>query len=185
MMIQQEFVLVRDCKATMVPSGEEVTLSKGSAVIVTQALGGALTVKDVMGVYRLRHQDLDALGNDAIETFADEGDALKIDASVPFSEEKVWSALTHCYDPEIPLNIVDLGLIYDLNIQQLPSGKYTVEVKMTLTTPSCGMGPAIAADACEKIERLHEVESAKASIVWDPPWNPMMISPEGRKKMGM
>jgi metal-sulfur cluster biosynthetic enzyme len=102
-----------------------------------------------------------------------------------FSEAAVWTALRSCFDPEIPVNIVDLGLVYDLAIESATAGKHTVEVKMTLTAPGCGMGPVIAEDARKKIAELPEVESAKVHIVWDPQWTPHMISPEGRKKLGL
>jgi metal-sulfur cluster biosynthetic enzyme len=102
-----------------------------------------------------------------------------------FSEGAVWEALKTCFDPEIPVNIVDLGLIYDLAIETLPDGGQVVEVKMTLTAPGCGMGPVIAEDARQKIARLAQVRSAKVHIVWDPQWSPQMISPIGRKALGL
>ena len=102
-----------------------------------------------------------------------------------FSEEAVWSALRTCFDPEIPVNIVDLGLIYDLAIEPDGAGRHGVEVKMTLTAPGCGMGPVIAADAKSKLEALPGVETATVEIVWDPIWNPRMISEAGRKQLGL
>ena len=102
-----------------------------------------------------------------------------------FSEKAVWDAMRTCFDPEIPVNIVDLGLIYDLSIEKTPSGGNAVDVKMTLTAPGCGMGPVIAEDARRKIAALPTVERAKVHIVWDPVWNPRMISEEGRRSLGL
>ena len=102
-----------------------------------------------------------------------------------FSEEAVWAALKTCFDPEIPVNIVDLGLVYDLAVEKTPTGKHILEVKMTLTAPGCGMGPVIAEDARQKISKLPDVESAKVHIVWDPQWTPQMISDAGRKVLGL
>ena len=102
-----------------------------------------------------------------------------------FSEQAVWDMLKTCFDPEIPVNIVDLGLVYDLATEKTPSGGYAVDVKMTLTAPGCGMGPIIAEDARQKIAALPQVEAAKVHIVWDPVWTPQMISPEGRLKLGL
>jgi metal-sulfur cluster biosynthetic enzyme len=102
-----------------------------------------------------------------------------------FGEAAVWAALKTCFDPEIPVNIVDLGLVYDLSIEKTPAGGHVVEVKMTLTAPGCGMGPVIAEDARQKIAALPTVESAKVHIVWDPMWTPQMISEAGRKTLGL
>jgi metal-sulfur cluster biosynthetic enzyme len=102
-----------------------------------------------------------------------------------FSEQAVWAALKTCFDPEIPVNIVDLGLVYDLSIESTPTGGRAVEVKMTLTAPGCGMGPAIAEDVRQKIAALPSVESAKVHIVWDPAWTPQMLSSDGRKILGL
>jgi metal-sulfur cluster biosynthetic enzyme len=102
-----------------------------------------------------------------------------------FSEQAVWNALKTCFDPEIPVNIVDLGLVYDLAVERTSAGEHTVEVKMTLTAPGCGMGPVIAEDARQKIATLPSVAAAKVSIVWDPQWTPQMISAEGRKILGL
>ena len=102
-----------------------------------------------------------------------------------FNEAAVWSALKTCFDPEIPVNIVDLGLVYDLAIERAGDGTHTVEAKMTLTAQGCGMGPTIAEDARQKIAALPTVTSAKVHIVWDPIWTPQMISPEGRKALGL
>ncbi len=177
-----EFILGRDCRATLVPAGDEVTLPKGTPVTVTQALGGTVTVRTDEGLYRIGPGELDALGADAKTHYA-MPDAGTIDG--PFSEEAVWDALRMCFDPEIPVNIADLGLIYDLAISPAPDGKHHVAIKMTLTAPGCGMGPVIADDAKRRVESLAAVASATVSIVWEPQWTPHMITPAGRQALGM
>ncbi|MGA2053171.1 MAG: iron-sulfur cluster assembly protein, partial [Opitutales bacterium] len=176
-MVNEEFVLRRDCAATLIPAGDAVVLRKGSSVLVTQALGGSVTVRDALGLFRISSADLDALG-ERVQEWAQEqaGGAEPAASGGIFSEDGVWGALRHCYDPEIPVNIVDLGLIYDLRVEPSADGRSKVFVKMTLTAPGCGMGPVIADDARGRIEALPGVESAKVEIVWDPPWNPHMIS---------
>jgi len=172
--------LVRDCSVTVIPAGTAVTLPKGTAVFVTQTLGGHVTVRNDQGLFRIESIDSDALG----ERF-DPGQASDTTGELEFSETTVWDALRTCYDPEIPVNIVDLGLVYDLKVHSGESDKHRIDVKMTLTAVGCGMGPVIANDAREKIETLPEVEAATVDIVWEPPWSPQMISDEGRKILGL
>jgi probable FeS assembly SUF system protein SufT len=171
--------LIHDCAATAIPSGDALTLLAGSDVFITQTLGGNVTVRTDRGLFRIAKEDVAAIGGYAPSTSAD---------STPmgdFSEQAVWEALKTCFDPEIPVNIVDLGLVYDLAIESTVAGGHSIEVKMTLTAPGCGMGPVIAEDAREKIARLPTVEAAKVYIVWDPQWTPQMISPSGRKTLGL
>ena len=185
-MVNEEFSLVRDCPATLIPAGDAVVLRAGSTVMVTQALGGSLTVRDGLGLYRIAPKDLDALGPRVAELVGRQQPAAVPAANdEPFSEEKVWDALRQCFDPEIPVNIVDLGLIYDLRIEPAENGQHNVFAKMTLTAPGCGMGPVIAEDARTRLFALPGVESAKVEIVWEPPWTPHMISPAGREKLGL
>jgi len=169
--------LSRACEATAIPAGDKVTLAAGTDVFVTQTLGGNLTVRTDRGLFRIAAGDADALAGyqPQAEAAAEAGE---------FSEAAVWSALKTCFDPEIPVNIVDLGLVYDLAVERTAGG-HTVDVKMTLTAPGCGMGPVIAEDARQKIAALPTVEAAKVHIVWDPIWTPQMISPEGRKVLGL
>lgn len=152
-------------------------------VEITQARGGTITVRDGGGIYRIEGEEIEALGPDVVAQA--QADTLNIDPDADFSEDQVWQVLKTCFDPEIPINIVDLGLIYDLAARPLDSGKHHVDVRMTLTATGCGMGPAIAADAQRKIEALPGVETADVQIVWDPQWSPHMISPEGRKVLGL
>lgn len=175
--------LLVDCPATLIPDGYEIVLPKGAAVHVTQALGGAVTVKAERGLCRIpAFHVAEALGAEWAEALTETAPP-----AVPggFSEERVWEALRKCYDPEIPVNIVDLGLVYDIAIRQLSNGLHRVTVRMTLTAPGCGMGPSIAGDAKARIENLPGVESAEVEIVWDPQWTPQMISDAGRKILGL
>ena len=169
--------LVRDCPATAIPVGNSVTLPAGTEVVITQTLGGNVTVRTDQGLMRIAAENADALGGY-------EAKAAAAAVAGEFSEAAVWSALKTCFDPEIPVNIVDLGLVYDLSVEKVAGG-HRVDVKMTLTAPGCGMGPTIAEDARQKIAALPTVESAKVHIVWDPIWAPQMISPEGRKVLGL
>ena len=170
--------LNRDCPATAIPSGEAATLPSGSEVWVAQSLGGNVTVRTDRGLFRISAQDSDALTGFSAA-------AAPVRSAEAFSEEAVWGQLKTCFDPEIPVNIVDLGLVYDLSIGAGARGGNVVEVKMTLTAPGCGMGPVIAEDARQKIASLPSVESARVHIVWDPVWTPQMISAEGRKILGL
>ena len=183
-MAQKSFTLVRDTQATLIPAGDILSLKQGTDVHVTQALGGTVTVQANGGLYRLSTKDLDALGEEGQTAYTVE-EATATIAEGDFSEDHVWEALRTCFDPEIPVNIVDLGLIYDLNAIDLGGGEYEVFVKMTLTAQGCGMGPSIAADAQQKIDALPAVKSSQVDIVWDPVWTPHMISDEGRKILGL
>jgi len=188
-----EHLLMRDVRATRIPSGESVTLPMGAELAIMQTLGGNVTVRSDTGLFLIASTDADALGGyvpeDAGEA-AENGAANAEKAAIPteFSADAVWAALRGCFDPEIPVNIVDLGLVYDLSIETSESGKggrHRVEVKMTLTAPGCGMGPVIAEDARARIAALPDVEDVKVHIVWDPVWVPQMISEAGRKKLGL
>ncbi|ATC65769.1 putative Fe-S cluster assembly protein SufT [Nibricoccus aquaticus] len=172
--------LSRNVPATVIPAGHPAELKAGDEVHIVQTLGGNVTVRTDNGLFRIAREHADAIAGFAL---VEEMGAVA--APVEFSEAAVWSALKTCFDPEIPINIVDLGLIYDLNIEKAPSGGNRVEVKMTLTAQGCGMGPVIAEDARQKIAALPKVEDAKVYIVWDPIWTPQMISPEGRIKLGI
>ncbi len=188
MNLTDELQLMRETSATVVPAGDEVTLPAGTRAVISQALGGTVTLRTDRGLFRIASKDWDALGAEAereLKAEVDqEGAAAASDA--PFSEETVWESLRGCYDPEIPVNIVDLGLIYDLRLGEPDAaGKREVAVKMTLTAQGCGMGPVIANDAKDRIETLDAVSSATVDIVWDPPWTPHMISEAGRQKLGL
>lgn len=176
----RQHTLTRDCRATLIPAGEAITLPAGTGVYVVQTLGGSVTVRTDDGLFRISGADASALAGYNAET-----GTTAAAAATEFSEDAVWAALKTCFDPEIPVNIVDLGLVYDLAVTPTATGGHEVEVKMTLTAPGCGMGPVIAEDARDKIAALPTVESARVHIVWDPQWTPQMISPVGRKILGL
>jgi probable FeS assembly SUF system protein SufT len=173
-------ILTRDCPAVQIPVGEPATLEKGCEVFITQSLGGTYTVQVPAygGLFRIGANDADALGKSAEEAKAayPTGDDV---------ESMVWEQLKTCYDPEIPVNIVDLGLVYGLEVVPNGDGTSRVEVKMTLTAQGCGMGASIAFDARQKLLSVPGISDANVELVWDPPWNPQMISPEGRERLGI
>jgi probable FeS assembly SUF system protein SufT len=174
--------LLRDCPAIRIPSGEPVTLKAGTDVFLTQSLGGTLTVQApaLGGLFRISGENGDALG---ITSGA--ADAAPAAAAGPVSEDALWDSLKTVYDPEIPVNIVDLGLVYDLRVLAAEKGGTRVEVKMTLTAPGCGMGPAIAADAQSRVAHVPGVKEAEVQLVWDPPWSAEMMTPEGKRILGI
>jgi probable FeS assembly SUF system protein SufT len=176
-MSHEEVEFSRDCDAIQIPQGITVTVPKGTQGIITQSLGGTYTVQvpSFGGLFRVADRDADAIGKESTGVAAS---VASEDATV--TEEQVWEELRQVYDPEIPVNVVDLGLIYDMQI----SG-HRVEVKMTLTAQGCGMGPSIAMDARRRIEAIPGVQEADVAIVWDPPWTPHMITPEGKARLGM
>ena len=178
-MAMEHVELTRDCDAVQIPSGTGITLEKGSEVYLMQSLGGSYTIQAPAygGLFRIAGRDADAIGKQAPPEPV-------VEAVVGDLDAQIWGALKTCYDPEIPVNIVDLGLVYDMRVS--PEGDANrVDVKMTLTAQGCGMGTSIAADARHKILALPGVTDAAVEIVWDPPWTPQMISPEGRERLGM
>ncbi|RRJ95033.1 DUF59 domain-containing protein [Opitutaceae bacterium TAV4] len=180
--------LLQETPATAIPAGDLVTLAPGTSVDIVQTLGGNVTVRTDRGLYRIAREHAAAIaGLDLARLDADAAPSPAAADPGAFSEQAVWDALKTCFDPEIPVNIVDLGLIYDLSIEKSTTdeARHVVEVKMTLTAPGCGMGPVIAEDARQKIAALPAVESAKVHIVWDPIWTPQMISEAGRQKLGL
>ncbi|NBS86744.1 MAG: DUF59 domain-containing protein [Verrucomicrobia bacterium] len=171
--MSEEIQLKREVEVTAIPAGTKKRLAAGTAVVVTQDLGGTFTIHATSegGLFRIEGKDADALGRKVVE-------AGVVVAGKEVGEEEIWGVLKTCYDPEIPVNIVDLGLIYSMVLK-------TAEVKMTLTAQGCGMGPSIAADARQKILSLPGVQEAEVDVVWEPAWGPQMITPDGRKKLGM
>jgi probable FeS assembly SUF system protein SufT len=176
--------LKRDCEAVQIPLGNTVTLPLGSEVDVIQSLGGNYTLHTSEGLFRVAAKDADALGMTQ-ETSLMEEVCKRPEGAGPADEKELWKTLKTCFDPEIPVNIVDLGLIYDLHLETLPSGNSKVLVKMTLTAPGCGMGTVIAEDAKQKLLYLPGVEDAEVQIVWEPPWHQSMITAEGRRVLGL
>ena len=187
MNLNEELTLVRDTMATVIPAGDEKLLLAGTRAVISQALGVTVTIRTGSGLFRLSSRDWDALGEAAQAELDAVCKAIEEKQSdVPFSEDQVWEAMKSCFDPEIPVNIVDLGLVYDMQVAAADAeGQHAISVKMTLTAQGCGMGPVIADDARIRIEALQGVSSAQVDIVWDPPWTPHMISDEGRAKLGL
>jgi len=178
--------LKREVDAIQIPSGDSIKLPLGMKVIITQSLGGTYTVATDFGLARVSANDVDALG---IDPEASKKDADSSSSNIPENandlEAQVWNQLKNVYDPEIPVNIVDLGLVYDCHVEEFEEGKKRAVVKMTLTAPGCGMGPTIAADAQSRIMTIEEVDDAAVELVWEPAWNQGMISVEGKMKLGM
>ena len=179
-----ERTLTRDCPAIQIPAGNTILLTAGSTVFITQSLGGSYTVATEMGLARVSAQNADALGLEVPSaTSAPAAETGHPDS--PVDEKRVWDQLKTCYDPEIPVNIVDLGLIYDCQITPRDGTGALVTVKMTLTAPGCGMGPVLAQEAKSKIESLPGVDEAEVELVWEPPWNQAMISETGKMQLGI
>jgi len=200
--------LTREVDATVIPAGDAVKLPEGTSVDITHRLGGNFTVVCEYGMFRIAGKDADAIGEQAPDSAAGTGDAPEASAGESTAdgvlkprptEDVLWEALRTVYDPEIPVNIVDLGLVYSLDIQ--PQGEEVIEgqgaderhvaagwhadVKMTLTAPGCGMGPVIAEDAKLRCEAVQGITSAQVDIVWEPPWAQTMISEEGKMELGL
>jgi probable FeS assembly SUF system protein SufT len=166
--------------AVLIPAGEAVTLREGTAGFITQALGGSFTVYIEGNLFRIAGLDADALGKEPVPAPSVPENATNEDI-----EAVVWQQLKTCYDPEIPINIVDLGLVYRLEVSQMPDGQRSVSVDMTLTAPGCGMGDILVQDAQEKISIVPTVGEVKVELVFDPPWSHSMMSDEARLQTGM
>lgn len=172
--------LERDCDAVLIPMGEKVTLPAGTSGFITQALGGSFTIYIEGNLFRVAGIDADAVGKEPIRP-----PAVPDDASDEDIESVVWDQMRTCYDPEIPINVVDLGLIYRCEIEGIPSGGRTVRIAMTLTAPGCGMGPILMEDVKEKLEIIPTVERAEVDLVFDPPWNTAMMTDEAKLQSGL
>ena len=173
--------LTRDVQAAIIPIGERVTLQKGEQAYVTQSLGGSYTVVVNGNMFRIEGQDADALGMTPTTKPASTGPPVSQDQL----EKEIWNQLRSCYDPEIPVNIVDLGLIYDCHITPVSSGSHKVDVKMTLTAPGCGMGPMLAQDVQNRVLALDGVDDVAVELVWDPPWNQSMMTEAAKLQLGL
>lgn len=170
----------RDCAAVLVPQGDLVTLPAGSYGYITQALGGSYTVFVEGNLFRIAGKDGDAIGKEPTESLR-----LPDDASDEEVEALVWNQLRTCFDPEIPFNIVDLGLVYEANLSTRDDGQREVEVKMTLTAPGCGMGEILVDDVRSKLEMIPTIADADVELVFDPPWGRHMMSEAAKLETGM
>ena len=176
----EPITLSRECDAIVIPAGEEVTLSAGTAGFITQELGGSFTVYIEGNLFRISGSDADAIGKEAIKA-----PNIPTDASEKDIETVVWQQMKTCYDPEIPINIVDLGLIYECKIEQKENHKFLASIKMTLTAPGCGMGDILTEDVKEKIQIIPAIEAADVELVFDPPWSQTMMSEEAQLEAGL
>lgn len=177
-------ILSRDCLATIIPAGEKINLPSGTKVTITHRLGGNFTVVSDYGMFRIAGNDADAI-NESIPETATQPPIHSSEHVGPPDEQTLWTQLKTVFDPEIPVNIVDLGLVYSLDINPLEENQYGVTVYMTLTAPGCGMGPAIAEDARQRLITVPGVSSASVEIIWEPPWTQDMISEEGKMQLGL
>lgn len=176
----EPIVFARDCAAVMVPQGQEVTLPAGQTGYITQALGGSFTVFVDGNLFRIRGADADALGKQSPEPLT--LDAQADDAEV---EKLVWQQLRTCYDPEIPVNVVDLGLVYECTLEKMEDAGRRVKVMMTLTAPGCGMGDILVDDVRSKLESIPTIAEADVELTFDPPWNHSMMSDVAKLETGM
>jgi probable FeS assembly SUF system protein SufT len=177
-------VLKRDCAAVLVPSGESTTLSAGSTVWLTQSLGGSYTAMTELGhMVHIAGQDHDALGLKAVSPLRADDSVSR--ENIEAVERRVWSQLRSCFDPEIPINIVDLGLIYHCGITRLAQGAYRSEVRFTLTAQGCGMGQFLKEDIRKKLLAVPGVREATVELVWEPPWAQNMISEAAKLQLGI
>lgn len=172
--------LSRDCPAILVPSGDHVNLPAGSNGLITQALGGSFTVFVDGNLFRVSGRDGDALGK-----AAQEAPRLPEDATEADLEAAVWSQLKNCYDPEIPVNIVDLGLVYECAITPQGKGGHRVDIKMTLTAPGCGMGEVLVEDVRDRLLGIPTVKDVDVELVFDPPWDYSRMSESARLETGL
>ena len=170
----------RDCDVIMIPSGDEVTMPAGAVGYITQALGGSFTVFVDGNLFRVAGTDADAIGREPVQP-----PSLPDDATEEDVEKLIWAQMKTCYDPEIPVNIVDLGLIYGCEMDLAEDGSRSVSVKMTLTAPGCGMGPILVEDVRSKISLIPTISRVDVELVWEPPWNHMMMSEAARLETGM
>ena len=172
--------LERDCDAVLIPAGDKITLPAGTSGFITQALGGSFTLYVEGNLFRIAGSDADAIGRKPLTTPDVPENATDADI-----ESIVWEQMRTCYDPEIPINIIDLGLVYRCEIERTGSGGRHVHVARTLTAPGCGMGPVLMEDVREKLEIIPTVEQADIELVFDPPWNQSMMSEEARLQTGL
>lgn len=172
--------LSRDVTAIIIPAGEQITLREGTSGFITQALGGSFTVYVEGNLFRISGADADALGKDPVPPPKVPENATDADI-----EAVIWDQLKTCYDPEIPVDIVNLGLVYRCDVQSLGNGQRSVSVDMTLTAPGCGMGEVLVEDAREKIAIIPTISDVSVELVFDPPWNVGMMTDEARLQTGM
>lgn len=176
----EPFTLHRECKAVLIPSGDAVTLPEGSIGYITQALGGSFTIYIDGSLFRVAGVDADALGKEPVPP-----PTLPDNASEDDVEMAVWDQMKTCFDPEIPINVVDLGLIYRCDLRTGQNGQRHVSIDMTLTAPGCGMGDILVEDIRSKVSLIPTVERVDVDLVFDPPWDRSMMSQDAQLQTGM
>lgn len=176
----EPIIFERDCDAVLIPIGEKLSLPEGTSGFITQALGGSFTVYVEGNLFRIAGIDADAVGKEPIRPPEVPENATEDDI-----ESIVWQQLRTCFDPEIPINIVELGLVYECIVEKIDDGQRHISVKMTLTAPGCGMGPVLMEDVREKLEIIPTVAQANVELVFDPPWNTSMMSEAARLEAGL
>lgn len=178
----EEIEVLRDCPAVTIPYGSPVTIEKGCTAVITQQLGSSITVMVQGNLYRVEGQDADALGLDVVEV---EQHIPEGPVTEEYVKERAWEVLSTCFDPEIPVDIVNLGLVYGCDVIPVGEERFRIEMRMTLTAPGCGMGTMIADEARSKLLNIHGVDEVAVDLVWDPPWSREMMSESARLQMGM
>jgi probable FeS assembly SUF system protein SufT len=176
----EPFVVNREVRAVMVPAGVEVNLKPGQAGYITQALGGSFTVYLEGNLFRISGGDADAIGKESVNT-----PELPPNATEEDVRKLTWDQMRTCYDPEIPINIVELGLVYECDLKPNEDGTRTVEIQITLTAPGCGMGDVLVDDVKDKVQMIPTVREARVELTFDPPWNQTMMSEAARLQTGM
>ena len=180
----EEVTIKREVGAIQIPDGNRTVIAEGSKVLITQQLGGSFTVMTDRGaMYRIDDRNADALGKD-VTADAQPASQTEPPPDAETLERMIWDKMRKCFDPEIPVNVVDLGLIYDCQIQPQDDGSYRIEIKMTLTAPGCGMGPVLAEDVRSRIDDISGVRETAVEVVFDPPWNPNMMTEAARLQLG-
>jgi len=178
----EPITLTRDVEGTLIPAGTKVTLQKGEQAFITQSLGGTYTVIVKGNMFRIEAKDADALGLEV----AAKAVSTRTPSTAEEIEKEAWNQMRTCYDPEIPVNIVDLGLVYDCHVEPLGApDRYKMGVKITLTAPGCGMGPALRQDVQNKLLSIETVDEATVQVVWDPQWNQGMMSEAAKLQLGL
>ncbi len=173
-------IVQREVDAVMVPAGTAIKLQPGLAGYITQALGGSFTIYAEGNLFRISGENADAIGKEIVEK-----PTLPPDATEDDVRELVWKQLSMCYDPEIPINIVELGLVYTCEVKSNEDGTRTVEIEITLTAPGCGMGDVLVDDVKDKVQQIPTVREARVGLTFDPPWNKTMMSEAARLQTGM
>jgi probable FeS assembly SUF system protein SufT len=187
MQVTETVKLTRDCPASVIPAGTKVTLLAGEDAHITQSLGGSFTVVVNGNMFRIEAADADALGKKAAAEPLPPAAGLDGAVSAESVEKEIWNQLRSCYDPEIPVNIVDLGLVYDCKVEPIAGAqnRYRADVKMTLTAPGCGMGPVLQQDVQSKLLSLEGIDDVNVELVWEPQWNQAMLTEAAKLQLGL